>query len=108
MNVIDKKDIDETLKFLQATAEREENYQLRGALINMSCVLKQAIERHREDSQHPHLYLEIRKAPNYLDSVIDECYTTDCVHYRKDNCPFAIDRKYQCPRIADCLEVDYD
>lgn len=106
MNVIKKIDIEKTIKFLQTAVEEEENYQLRSSLANMICVLKQALKKHHEDSQHPHLYLEIVKAPNQLDSAIAICCTTDCTYYREGNCPYSSNNKYQCSDIKITLMSD--
>lgn len=101
MNVIEKSDIESTVKYLKKAAVRELEYQQRYALNNVISVLEQALEMHVEDELHPHLYLEIVKAPNTLDCAIEDCCTTECIHVCQGTCPFPRnEKKIQCPIIA--------
>ena len=105
MNVTRKEDIEQAVKFLKDAAENEEDWRKRSALVNVSQVLEQALEKYHEDEQHPHLYLEIVKAKNLLDQAIDDCCTTDCIHVRNGTCPFPrTEEKYKCPTIERYLD----
>lgn len=105
MNVTGKEDIEQVVKYLKEAADNEKDWQKRSALVNVSCVLEQALEKHHEDDRHPHLYLEIIKAENILDQAVDECCTTDCIHFRNGTCPFpATEGKYKCPTIERYLD----
>ena len=105
MNVTRKEDIEQAVKFLKAAAENEEDWRKRSALVNVSCVLEQALGEYHEDEQHPHLYLEIVKAKNLLDQAIDDCCNTDCIHFCKGTCPFpSVDGKCKCPTIDRYLD----
>lgn len=107
MNVTLKNDIEKVVGYLKSAFEQEEDYQQRAALGNVVCVLEQALEKHQEDEQHPHLYLEIVKAPNLLDCAINDSCTTDCVHVCQGTCPFTTNEdKCRCPRISQYLD-DY-
>ena len=107
MNVTLKSDLEKVVAYLKTAADQEQDYRERGALINVACVLEQALENHQEDEQHPHLYLEIAKAPNLLDSAINDRCTTDCVHVCQGTCPFTTNEdKCRCPRISQYLD-DY-
>ena len=105
MNVTRKEDIEQAVKFLKAAAENEEDWRKRSALVNVSQVLEQALEKYHEDEQHPHLCLEIVKAKNLLDQAIDDCCNTDCIHFCKGTCPFSsVDGKCKCPTIDRYLD----
>ena len=106
MIVTDIKELKQVAEYLKSAAEQEQDWKLRGALINVSCVLKQAIEEHVEDDQHSHLYLSIIKAPTLMDRVIAECCTTDCIHVLQGTCPFLKDEKYKCPRVEEYLSEE--
>ena len=100
MNVTQKSDLEKMVAYLKKTAEQEQDYRERAAFINVACVLEQALENHCEDEQHPHLYLEIVKAPNLLDSAINDSCTNDCLLFGQGTCPFlTADEKQSCPRI---------
>ena len=100
MNVTRKEDIEQVVKFLKSSADNEEDWRKRSALVNVSQVLEQALEEYHEDEQHPYLYLEIVKAKNLLDQAIDDCCNTDCIHFCKGTCPFpSMDWKCKCPTI---------
>lgn len=99
MNVMEKSDLVYTIKYLNAEAKNGD-FQHRYALTNVVCVLEQALEGYIEDEQHPHLYLNIVKAQNHLDAIMDECCTTtNCLHYRQGTCSFATAEKDKCPLI---------
>ena len=106
MIVTDIKKLKHAAEYLKSAAEQEQDWKLRGALINVSCVLEQAIEEHVEDDQHPHLYLNIVKASNLLDQAMDDCCTADCIHVVQGTCPFLKDEKYKCPRIEEYLSEE--
>lgn len=107
MNITQKSDLEKVVAFLKSASEQEQDYRLRASLVNVACVLEQSLECHCEDEQHPHLYLEIKKAPNLLDSAMDNCCTTECVHVCQGTCPFlTTEKKHHCPRIAQYLESD--
>ena len=100
MNITLKSDLEKVVAHLKSAAEQEQDYRERGALINVACVLEQALENHQEDELHPHLYLEIAKAPNLLDSAINDCCTSDCILFCPGICPIlTADEKQSCPRI---------
>lgn len=100
MNVTLKSELERVVGYLKSAFEQEENYQQRAALGNVACVLEQALENHQEDEQHPHLYLEIVKAPNLLDSAIDDSCSCDCILFCQGTCPFhTAEEKKSCPRI---------
>lgn len=100
MNVTQKSDFEKVVAFLKSAIEREQDYRDRSALINVSCVLEQALEQFSDDEEHPHLYLEIVKAPNLLDSAINDSCTNDCLLFGQGTCPFlTADEKQSCPRI---------
>ncbi|MBQ2970657.1 MAG: hypothetical protein IJE15_09780 [Bacteroidaceae bacterium] len=98
MNVMEKSDIDYAIKYLKAAA-RNGVFGHRFALNNVVCALEQALERHVEDEQHPHLYLEIVKAPSILDTIIEGCCTTDCFYAYHGTCPYSTTEKTKCPII---------
>lgn len=105
MNVTEKGEIELVVKYLRETADKEEDRRLRSAIVNVSCVLKQALENHNEDDLHSHLCLEIVKAKNLLDKAIDDCCTTDCIHVRNGTCPSPrTEEKYKCPTIERYLD----
>ena len=105
MNVTEKGEIELVVKYLRETADKEEDRRLRSALVNVSCVLEQALENHNEDDLHPHLYLEIVKAKNLLDQAIDDCCNTDCIHFCMGTCPFpSVKGKCKCPTIERYLD----
>lgn len=105
MNVTRKEEIEQAVKFLKAAADNEEDWRKRSALVNVSQVLEQALEKHHEDEQHPHLSLEIVKAKNLLDQAIDDCCNTDCIHFYKGTCPFpSVDGKCKCLTIDRYLD----
>lgn len=105
MNVTLKSDLEKVVAYLKTAANKEQDYRERGALVNVACVLEQALENHQEDEQHPHLYLEIAKAPNLLDSAINDSCTTDCVHVCQGTCPFTTNEdKCRSPRISQYLD----
>lgn len=100
MNVTLKSDLEKVVAYLKTAADQEQDYRERGALVNVACVLEQAIGNHQEDELHPHLYLEIAKAPNLLDSAIKDSCTCDCILFCQGTCPFLMaDEKQSCPRI---------
>lgn len=100
MNVTGKEEIELVVKYLRDAANKEEDWRQRSAIVNVSCVLEQALENHNEDDQHPYLCLEIVKAKNLLDQAVYECCTTDCLHFCSGTCPFpAVEGKYKCPTI---------
>lgn len=104
MNVTLKSDLEKVVAYLKTAADQEQDYRERGALINVACVLEQALEKHEEDSLHPHLYLEIAKAPNLLDSAINDSCTCDCILFGQGTCSFlTADEKQSCPRIWEYL-----
>ena len=105
MNVTLKSDLEKVVAYLKTAADQEQDYRERGALVNVACVLEQALENHQEDEQHPHLYLEIAKAPNLLDSAINDSCTCDCIFFCQGTCPFlTADEKQSCPRILKYLK----
>ena len=106
MIVTDIKELNQVVEYLKSAANQELDLGLQMALVNVSCVLEQAIEEHVEDDQHPHLYLNIVKASNLLDQAMDDCCTTDCIHVIQGTCPFLKDEKHKCPRIAAYLTED--
>lgn len=106
MIVTDIKELNQVVEYLKSAASQKQDLGLQMALVNVSCVLEQAIEEHVEDDQHPHLYLSIAKVPTLMDWAIAECCTTDCVHVIQGTCPFLKDEKYKCPRIEECLSEE--
>ncbi len=106
MNVTSIEELKQVAQYLLSAAEQEQDWTLRSAIINVGCVLEQAIEAHEEDGQHPHLFLEIAKASNLIDQAINECCTTDCIHVRQGTCPFLRKEKDQCPTIVEYLLAD--
>lgn len=105
MNVTEKEEIELVVKYLREAADKEEDRRHRSAIVNVSCVLEQALENHDEDDRHPHLYLEIVKAKNLLDQAIDDCCNADCIHFCKGTCSFSlVEGKYKCPKIARYLD----
>ena len=100
MVVTDKKDIERVVSYLKKAAEQEDDYQMRGSMINVCSTLEQAIENYYEDEQHPHLYLASIKAPNLLDSAISDSCSVDCILFCQGTCPFlTANEKLSCPRI---------
>ena len=108
MIVTDINELKYAAEYLKSAAEQEQDWDLRSALVNVSCVLEQAIEEHVEDDQHPHLYLNIVKSSNLLDQAIGDCCTTDCIHVLQGMCPYMKDEKYKCPIIAEYLSEDIE
>ena len=106
MIVTDIKELKQVAEYLKSAANQEQVLGLQMALVNVSCVLEQAIEEHIEDDQHPHLYLNIAKAPTLMDLAIAECCTTDCIHVIQGTCPFLKDEKHKCPRIEGYLSEE--
>jgi hypothetical protein len=106
MNVTDINELKYAAEYLKSAANQEQDWNLRSALVNVSCVLEQAIEEHVEDDQHPHLYLNIVKAPTLMDRAIAERCTTDCIHVLQGTCPYMKDEKYKCPRIEEYLSEE--
>lgn len=105
MNVITRKDIERVVEFLKNSAEKEEVLFTQSAIINMVCVLEQALENYEDDIYHPHLYLEVSKAMTVYDVAVRECCNTDCVHLCAGICPFVgIEEKCKCNRILSYLE----
>lgn len=105
MNVTDKNQIEQVVKFLKSAAEQEQDWQLSSAIVNVYSALEQALESHIEDKHHPHLLLEIVKAETIMDHAIKESCTTDCIRLSQGTCPYlTISQKYKCPRIYQCLE----
>lgn len=105
MNVTDKNQIEQVVKFLKSAAEQEQDWQLSSAIVNVYSALEQALESHIEDKHHPHLLLEIVKAETIMDHAIKESCTTDCIRLSQGTCPYlTISQKYKCPRISQCLE----
>ena len=101
MNVTDKKQIERVVKYLKNATEQEKDWSQRSALINVCSVLEQAVELYEEDDLHPHLLLEIVKAPTILDQAIQECCTTECIHARKGVCQYLSEKeKQKCQRVA--------
>lgn len=99
-------ELKQVAEYLKSEASQELDLGLQMALVNVSCVLEQAIEEHVEDDQHPHLYLNIVKAPTLMDRAIAECCTTDCIHVLQGTCPYMKDEKYKCPIIVECLSEE--
>ena len=106
MIVTDISELKQVAEYLLSAAAQEQDLNLRSAFINVGCILEQAIEKHEEDNQYLHLYLEIVKASNLTDQAIDECCTTDCIHVRQGTCPFLMSEKDSCPRIIEYLSAD--
>ena len=105
MNVITRKEIERVIDFLKKSAGEENQFLTRYALLNMACVLEQALENYEDDVYHPHLYLEVSKAMTIYDVAVSECCTTECVHMCAGTCPFVgIEQKCKCNRILSYLE----
>ena len=46
MNVTLKSDLEKVVAYLKTAADQEQDYRERGALVNVACVLEQALENH--------------------------------------------------------------
>ena len=111
MNVTETGQIEKVVQYLKKAAEKETDPQQASALINVCCVLEQAMEMHQEDAGHPHVYLKIVDSPNPLDQAVSVCCTVDCIHVRQGTCTFrTADKKHKCQTIEGFLydKEEYD
>lgn len=105
MNVITKKEIERVIEFLKKSAGEENQFLKRCSLVNMVCVLEQALENYEDDVYHPHLYLEVSNAMTIYDVAFRACCNTGCVRFRAGTCPFVgVEEKSKCNRIKSYLE----